>query len=411
MKKLLALFTSSVFIASLLINPAFGAVKAGATCAKAGQTSTLATKKFTCIKSGKKLIWDSGVTILRPASNPTPTPTDSAVPSITPTPTSISQLETKPVSANQIDPIRIAAFNAAHSKICGNDHSKIHASIDKGPNFPAKTADFVTQILEHDFDCFNDMITTDLNLKVFYLTENDDSFVNSKVIPAIHPGDVEHMKWLMTEMKAGRWGAGGMAGGFVNRNIDNSNLVMVIHTTINHLWSDDDAKLVTHEFTHVLQHYFRDRIKLENDSSWYQNVPGYFMEGGADALAFSFEAKTPEKQDSLMKQNESDMTQGSEATAYRNVKSETEMLDFMRGIVAPKDSVTQNIQYPLGQLISEYILGQYGLEAYLNLIRGTGTYLQFSDNLKATIGLTQDQLLEAAAPYVFSQWKISVTKS
>jgi hypothetical protein len=391
--------TALIFVscAVLISAPAIAAVKVGSACTKAGITSTVAGKKFTCVKSGKKLVWDKGVLIVK--QNPTPTPSPS-----------VDSNQVNQPQITPVNPIRVAAFTAAHSKFCGPNHPKVNASIEIGPTFPSKTSDFVTKVLEHDLDCFNDLLTTTLNLKIFYLTENDDNFVNSKVIPAINPGDVEHMKWLMTEMKAGRWGPGGMAGGFVNKSPDGSNLVMVIHTTINHLWSEDDAKLVTHEFIHVLQHYFRDRIKLENENSWYQNVPGYFSEGGADALAFSFEAKSPEGQDSLMKQNEYDMTQDPQASAYRTIRTEPEILEFMKGIIAPKDSVTQNIQYPLGQLISEYILGNYGLDTYLNLIRGTGIYLQFSDNLKATIGLTQDQFLEAASPYVFSQWKIAVAK-
>mgnify|MGYP006274909963 CR=1 FL=1 len=49
--------------------------KAGATCSKAGLTQTYAGKKFTCIKSGKKLVWDKGTTI---KVIPTPTPVSSS---------------------------------------------------------------------------------------------------------------------------------------------------------------------------------------------------------------------------------------------------------------------------------------------------------------------------------------------
>lgn len=37
--------------------------KAGAKCSKAGATSTSAGKKYTCIKSGKNLVWNKGVTV------------------------------------------------------------------------------------------------------------------------------------------------------------------------------------------------------------------------------------------------------------------------------------------------------------------------------------------------------------
>ena len=39
------------------------AAKAGASCPKAKATQIVGSKKFTCVKSGKKLVWDKGVTI------------------------------------------------------------------------------------------------------------------------------------------------------------------------------------------------------------------------------------------------------------------------------------------------------------------------------------------------------------
>ena len=58
------------FITSLLVGvlvifglQAFAAtttVKAGAACSKIGATTVVKTLKYTCIKSGKKLIWSKG---------------------------------------------------------------------------------------------------------------------------------------------------------------------------------------------------------------------------------------------------------------------------------------------------------------------------------------------------------------
>ena len=50
---------SSVLIASLSLPlvPANAAVKAGSVCKKAGMTSVVSSKTYTCIKSGKKLVW------------------------------------------------------------------------------------------------------------------------------------------------------------------------------------------------------------------------------------------------------------------------------------------------------------------------------------------------------------------
>lgn len=60
MRKFVVLLLS---IALLGVTPAHAVVKAGSKCSKAGATSTVAGKKFTCIKSGKKLVWNNGVAI------------------------------------------------------------------------------------------------------------------------------------------------------------------------------------------------------------------------------------------------------------------------------------------------------------------------------------------------------------
>ena len=51
--------------------------KAGASCAKLKATSVVKGKKFTCIKSGKKLIWDKGVVVKATVTKPSPTPSNS----------------------------------------------------------------------------------------------------------------------------------------------------------------------------------------------------------------------------------------------------------------------------------------------------------------------------------------------
>jgi M6 family metalloprotease-like protein len=87
MKKILL----SLTLVFALVAPmsATAAIKAGTSCKKVGQTSTYAGKKYTCVKSGKKLVWNKGVTIAKPtpAATPTPTPTPVATPTPTPTPT------------------------------------------------------------------------------------------------------------------------------------------------------------------------------------------------------------------------------------------------------------------------------------------------------------------------------------
>jgi M6 family metalloprotease-like protein len=57
------------------------APKSGAKCVKKGATATSTGKLFTCIQSGKKLVWNKGVPIKKstPVVTPTPTPTTTVI--------------------------------------------------------------------------------------------------------------------------------------------------------------------------------------------------------------------------------------------------------------------------------------------------------------------------------------------
>ncbi len=84
------LFLVFLLSLSLVTAPSFAAVKAGTKCTKVGATSTTGGKKYTCIKSGNKLVWNKGVTVKAAAKtelNPVFKPVD-PTPSATPTPTS-----------------------------------------------------------------------------------------------------------------------------------------------------------------------------------------------------------------------------------------------------------------------------------------------------------------------------------
>ena len=73
---------SSLLVIALCVAPfpqaSAATAKAGATCTKLKATSIVKGKKFTCIKSGKKLVWDKGVTVKALVTKTSPTPNNSS---------------------------------------------------------------------------------------------------------------------------------------------------------------------------------------------------------------------------------------------------------------------------------------------------------------------------------------------
>lgn len=101
-----------LLVASLLVIPSaqdadaaptLKTIKPGTTCTKFNQTKVLNSLRFTCVKSGKKLIWSKGTNVATPKQATTPNPVATVTPSAkpspaqtpTPTPSAVPTLEPK----------------------------------------------------------------------------------------------------------------------------------------------------------------------------------------------------------------------------------------------------------------------------------------------------------------------------
>jgi hypothetical protein len=133
---------------SLMVAPSFAAVKAGAKCTKAGATSVSGGKKFTCIKSGTKLVWNKGFAVKKPSpvATPTPTPTPEATPTPTPQPTATPTPTPIPTPtptvkdltfsniAENVDAIAFNIYSKYQTHMATNYQGSIKVNTIVGPN-------------------------------------------------------------------------------------------------------------------------------------------------------------------------------------------------------------------------------------------------------------------------------------
>ena len=90
------LLSLTFLLVSMNISPAFGVVKAGASCAKVKSTSILNGYKYTCTLSGKKLIWSNGVKVATPLLKVKPSPKVKPKRTASPTPSSLPKPKPSP---------------------------------------------------------------------------------------------------------------------------------------------------------------------------------------------------------------------------------------------------------------------------------------------------------------------------
>lgn len=151
-------------------------VTAGSKCTIYKQKVKYQSKTFTCVKSGKKLIWQSAPDDSKQQVNatPTPTPTTAPTPTPTPTPTSISNLY------ENREGISYSIWSKMSAKISTREVQLPPIEIYRGPNTPIYVQDplvYFKQVVQ---------LFPGINLPkkfvVFYWTNQDRSAVAAKAL-------------------------------------------------------------------------------------------------------------------------------------------------------------------------------------------------------------------------------------
>ena len=141
MKRVGAVFIVFGLLLTSFENSASAAIKAGTSCKSVGLTNSTTDRKFTCIKSGKKLVWDKGVVIAKPEVKPKP----SASSEVIAAPTSFSDLYEKRKG------ISTALWAMVNSKLSSSVQLP-PVEVYRGPNTPTYVKDpaeyfkFVAQV-------------------------------------------------------------------------------------------------------------------------------------------------------------------------------------------------------------------------------------------------------------------------
>ena len=245
----------SLFLSSPLI-PANAAAKAGAKCTKLGNTEVVKGKSYTCIKSGKKLVWNKGV-----------------------------------VKSTKVDPVAPTGFNDLEANFSGVSYTAWKKSREK--ILASSSASVPLEILVGE--------NTKLNNKN---PEYAISQVNKLYAGSILPKNIvllafsfQDRDWAITKMEqivpsaVSAWikdvacpSADNCLGGGSFHNLSNKTSLIVITTGIdpNNVSNATSGTLEAHEYTHSIQQSSADALRPGVNllkSPW---PPNWYWEGLAN---------------------------------------------------------------------------------------------------------------------------------
>jgi len=173
MKKALTLAVATALLGSVLVVPATAAVKAGATCSKVGSVNTSGGKKFTCVKSGKKLVWYSGPDTAKSAATPK-------------SPTSFANLY------QNRNGIAYAAWKSTAESIAVGKSNIVNVNIYRGPTTVApkyKTPEVALALVSQAFYKYK----TPENVHVIQYSIEDIKWAEDKVKSIVNVNDYNQL--------------------------------------------------------------------------------------------------------------------------------------------------------------------------------------------------------------------------
>ena len=348
----------------LILPPANAAVKAGSACTKQGVKQISGGKSFTCVKQGKKLVWNKGVAVKKPSAPVVALPTPAPTPSITPSPTSSATPQPEP-SATKISftpwatsfaaEDMVAAALAKTSESLGNVKPSSAYNLTVDPLITASDREWITKMLDYTNGAFSDVLQG--RVKIFLGTNHE---------------------WSASTLRsAGTWvgdpqGPYPCSNGVNDAYCAGTDIALLIYSDIyrpnsNYRWDAGRRSTPAHELFHNVQFSLGGKNVGPEDPT---HIPRWLMEGSANYFGFYMVDKL-----ALDTYQTGRRQQVNRNSAYRTVVPLIQYDNF------------NSDPYGIGQAASEYLIASVGFESFLNIWKFTKTEGSFNRGFAKAVGI------------------------
>lgn len=425
------LIATLAIVALIIPQPSQGAskAKAGAKCLKANSTQINSGKKFTCIRSGSKLIWNKGIDVLGRESNlpsSATSPQDKAPtagdPAIRKTNCGIGDWYYKTVDGKQnrsfypdkgfvnsdsrpekaFHPIRVKAFNLIQGKLNSSPDNNIKTFTLVSNTFPEELLKELDIQLKRNLRYFQNYTPPGVEVRATYFTGRDTDFGNNSM--GTMSGPLEDFFMLkLNEQKTFNCSLdGGVSGAhliYKGEHQGDSGYWLAANTPPQRtIWA---PFYQPHELTHSVQAWkIQDIFAIP--------MPMNFHEGGAEffgiVLGYSQLGWYSDEMDKKL--IEKDIHE-----KIMDIKSLDDVIQMLTitevniGPVAGGNAVPNATRwaYSMGALLWEWVTAEYGADSYWNLLSSMDKTRSYEKSILETFGVSKDDLYRKAAPYILEQ--------
>jgi hypothetical protein len=375
----LALAASVAAIPAFAVSP-----KAGAKCTKAGVTQVVKTAqanktiKFTCIKSGNKLVWNNGVTVkAAPVKSATPKP-----------PTLIAIAEPNPPDPKSNDAIWLRVAQNIFNELLTMKPAKIQQiNFINSPNAIKQNAQDFRDAYQGAMTYWSSFAVSDAPIKWLVVTEKDKDWWLNTMKP------LADSNW-----NPGWWGsnhcdqASTTICGAGDTGIDGAPLFTGFVGTRS-TWSGQNTVNALHEATHVYQ-----KIQL---GSYMNSMPCWYAEGQATLFGIALGRLAQPMGLSRAREFEELARQIPESTTWDASGWRTALKTYES---FGGECQSTHFGYAVGYLVNEKLMDQFGHPKVLEWERLSARSQDWRTSFNKVFGQSVDDWYrDSAAAYIDSQ--------
>ena len=357
MKKLFAILVACLLLVG--VAPASAAIKAGGKCVVAGQKRTSGDKRYTCVKSGKKLIWSNGrVTTQTPTSRP---------------------------SQGNLPKFQ-RLYRSVKEKFQQQSLSGINLETVYSPTVDLVKANILLDQFKDAISFYVSKFGQNKKIVIIFMSEKDKDWYNKKVIS--YEGPNTNDDWWGSKHCA--FTAGTQCGRGTN-----ASPVNILYEVVGSSWKPSNYSRVSpnHESVHIYQ-------KSIIGDGMYQKFPAWFGEGQANFLGFVTSNRFLDVT-SLRSQ-----TIRSLSVAFPNMNNFAES-DWVTAIDRCDNSidfcVSNGLGYSLGMLLNEYLYSIFEPAQIDQVLSDVAAGSSWESAVLTNLRLSREQLNSAAAKYIYTE--------
>jgi hypothetical protein len=388
-----ALVIGGVLLISLATPVNAAAPKAGATCTKKNATATSAGKLYTCILSGKKLVWNKGVALPKPKPSPSkptaiadPAGAVGSTPSPTPTPT---------IERQDWELIYMRIWDELEKS---QNQKSFPFEYKLGPTVNKDKAQESIAAYDKAMKIWMPLLAGSAISPVIWTIMSEKDYSWWKQVVDQQEGTSANYAWnpdtdMLGHCKLSSNAFCGYGNTFKSNTPDYKFLQYnVIGSTYN---QSPNSNTVNHESVHFYQ--------LSVVQGFPPDIPCWYVEGQASLYGGALQANLVTDRTSSIRQrnNFKGIVRQYQRSADKYVAKD--WIDVLKNMYQPHVSCSGQqdyFKYALGTFVWEYLYDKYGPKVMHQVLLDFKAGKSFNESIEKELGLNLDQLNEKLAAHL-----------